>query len=472
MIYTEEELTNLKRLLCSKDLDTFLTAMTILNGTSIAERQALLPEVLFGLHWHKSAVPWDSIHDYTEGLAPEVRKVCFRADSMRRYNGVRIIINGLVASLKELPYFDIRRFFKLTFEHTQQYGLLYLLLFETRQEAYALLDKYFPQGHLDLDSSYLVWGRFPAVLYEYPHIHSLSLHIRSRAFEEHAEEEIWPDFSRLTTLRTLNLSHHGNFGILPESLWASPKLEQFSLSSESIKALPSSIGKLKTLRYLHLSSCEHLETLPESLWTLPQLEQLWLSSTSIKALPSSIGKLKTLRYLNISSCEQLTSIPPTFQTLALKSFRAVRTAFPMDTLKNLFQQLGTMTTLESLNVDTQTLQTLPEHWTQLTKLRYLTLVGEALEDFPPQILHYKQLEILSISFQQPITLPSTLVHLPKLELLGLGSTTLTAFPFFLQKMPKLKRLDISNIQVVNLSKAQVAACIQQLQQQAPHLIIQ
>ncbi|XP_062078321.1 putative disease resistance protein RGA3 [Humulus lupulus] len=93
-------------------------------------------------------------------------------------------------------------------------------------------------------------------------------------------------FSRLTCLRTLNLSKCG------------------------IQSLPKSIGKLIHLRYLNLESNPDLVELPLAICGLCNLQTLNLDyCTALGKLPDGMAKLINLKHLYIKSCFMLEGLP-------------------------------------------------------------------------------------------------------------------------------------------------------------------
>jgi len=85
---------------------------------------------------------------------------------------------------------------------------------------------------------------------------------------------------------------------IPMSIGNLQKLRMLSIANTSIKSLPKEIGNLKELVDLHLS-VNYLTRLPKKIGNLVNLKKLALSSMYLTDLPAEIGQLQLLEELNL-----------------------------------------------------------------------------------------------------------------------------------------------------------------------------
>ncbi|KAH0711335.1 hypothetical protein KY289_007294 [Solanum tuberosum] len=130
-----------------------------------------------------------------------------------------------------------------------------------------------------------------------------------------------------------------------------PHLTELDLRGmDNLVSLPSSICKLKGLVRLNVSECSKLESLPEEIGDLENLEELHASNTLISRPPSSIvclNKLKSLKELDLSHCNIIDG--------------------------GLSEDIGSLSSLQRLNLSGNNFEYLPRSIAQLGALEYLNL---------------------------------------------------------------------------------------------------
>ena len=117
-------------------------------------------------------------------------------------------------------------------------------------------------------------------------------------------------------LRKLYISDNGRLGALLDGLCSLVGLEELSLDSCGLRALPEGIGALTGLRKLALSHNRELVTLPGGLWSLVGLEAMWLAGCVLTALPEGLCSLVGLGLLDLQSCGLLQALPEGIGALA------------------------------------------------------------------------------------------------------------------------------------------------------------
>lgn len=114
--------------------------------------------------------------------------------------------------------------------------------------------------------------------------------------------------------RRLTLSNMG-IAIFPKCLLKLTNVDELDLSRNLIQKLPDNIGSFMSLRWLDLHS-NKLESVPESIGNLVGLTHLNLSNNRLTSagLPSTLGFLSSLKSLNLGM-NQLDTLPPTMVAL-------------------------------------------------------------------------------------------------------------------------------------------------------------
>ncbi|MBT4594458.1 hypothetical protein HOD08_01105 [bacterium] len=136
----------------------------------------------------------------------------------------------------------------------------------------------------------------------------------------------------------------------------------------SVKELPSGIGLLFRLKELSLMDFG-LEKLPDDIIDLDRLEQFLSKGNNIKALPRGFGSLEKITKLNLSGN-------------------------PLD--ESCFNEIGKLTNLKELDLNSCQLKKFPPQILWLTKLKELYLENNDIDRVPERIRHLKELTHFSI----------------------------------------------------------------------------
>jgi Leucine-rich repeat (LRR) protein len=144
--------------------------------------------------------------------------------------------------------------------------------------------------------------------------------------------------------RTLDLTH-GNFTILPDSLFVHSQLTEIVAGYNRLTAIPPAIGNLRRLTVLDVRN-NQLRTLPSELALCGELRDLVLSFNRFSRIPPVVYQLKKLEHI-IADDNQITAIDveglkqlPMIQTLDLQN----------NSVAQVPPQLGTISTLKHLQL--------------------------------------------------------------------------------------------------------------------------
>ncbi|KAG5232611.1 TMV resistance protein [Salix suchowensis] len=173
------------------------------------------------------------------------------------------------------------------------------------------------------------------------------------------------------------------------------KLVHLSLKEcKRLNHLPESICNLKYLETLDISGCSRLEKLPDHLGAMESLTELLANETLIMELPSSVGQLTRLRKISLSGCNNKQVSPFSTFLSALFSSRFSPTssaskAFLPASLNcssqltgldlsyrglsdgEIFIDLGSLSTLQELNLSGNKFFNMPSGIGRLPMLKYL-----------------------------------------------------------------------------------------------------
>ncbi|KAJ9675910.1 hypothetical protein PVL29_024736 [Vitis rotundifolia] len=120
---------------------------------------------------------------------------------------------------------------------------------------------------------------------------------------------------KLKSLKTLILSNCTRLKKLPEIQENMESLMELFLDGSGIIELPSSVGCLNGLVFLNLKNCRKLASLPQSFCELTSLRTLTLCGCSeLKELPDDLGSLQCLAELNADG-SGIQEVPPSLTLL-------------------------------------------------------------------------------------------------------------------------------------------------------------
>ncbi|CAK9152711.1 unnamed protein product [Ilex paraguariensis] len=205
-----------------------------------------------------------------------------------------------------------------------------------------------------------------------------------------------PDFTGVSRLETLLFENCSTLFEVHPSIGLLDRLTFFSLKDcENVCDLPSSICKLRSLGHLNITGCSNLKELPEHLGNMQCLTELLADGTAIIQLPFSCGLLKNLTTLSLRGCNQ--NLPSKSWFSLISSWVSPR-RHP-DSIRFLPPSISCLCFLRKLNVSDCNLYE---------------------GDIPADLGSLCSLEILDLKQNNFRGLPFSLCHLSKLHYLGLG----------------------------------------------------
>lgn len=128
-------------------------------------------------------------------------------------------------------------------------------------------------------------------------------------------------------------------------------------------------------------------------------------------------------------------------------------AFSHRPVTTLPKELGVLTELTQLYVDSTGLTALPTEIGELTKLQVLFMGGNQLTGLPASIGNLKKLTTLTLENNKLTSLPSEIGGLDSLSVLNLPHNSLTSLPTAITGLPKLQALVVSHNQLSALPEA-------------------
>ncbi|XP_057989347.1 disease resistance-like protein DSC1 [Hevea brasiliensis] len=172
----------------------------------------------------------------------------------------------------------------------------------------------------------------------------------------------------LCQLRELQLKSCMSLKSIPSSIGESKFLHELDFGGCSkLASLPDTICNLKSLTTLKVSGCVNLNGLPENLGNLESLKWLCADESGITKLPSSKNQLRHLEALDCSRCKGL--ILPSLTGLSRLGYLTLNNC----QMLQLHDSLGSLTSLETINLRGNNIEFIPESIKQLSMLRKLDL---------------------------------------------------------------------------------------------------
>jgi leucine-rich repeat protein SHOC2 len=147
------------------------------------------------------------------------------------------------------------------------------------------------------------------------------------------------------------------------------------------------------------------------------------------AVPAEVGRLSALIQLNLNS-NQLTSVPAEIgQLTALRELN-----LNSNQLTSVPAEIGQLTALRELNLNSNQLTSVPAEIGQLTSLTWLNLYDNKLTSLPAEIGQLISLRELRLYDNQLMRVPAEIRQLTSLRELSLGGNKLTTLPAAIRKL--------------------------------------
>uniref|UniRef100_A0A1I8IME3 Endo/exonuclease/phosphatase domain-containing protein n=1 Tax=Macrostomum lignano TaxID=282301 RepID=A0A1I8IME3_9PLAT len=224
---------------------------------------------------------------------------------------------------------------------------------------------------------------------------------------------IWPGLQQLRT-------HYQSgklFAILhPEVLLAlKSQSRSLSLNRKRLLEAPPEASRLTFLARLDLS-CNQLRDLPLVLESLELLQHLNLSANQFSDLPLVLASFSRLQYLNLFN-NRLCRLEPAV--------------------------LGCLTSLRTLNLNSNSLASLPAEICRLQRLTTLAANRNQLTSLPVELCALEHLQVLHLAYNQLTALPLEFGCLASLRVLQLQRNCLTELPESAARLHHLEYLDVA-----------------------------
>jgi len=261
------------------------------------------------------------------------------------------------------------------------------------------------------------------------------------------------DFNKMPNITSLAINRADSLFELPESIYSLVKLTDLAITTTALTAIPDGISNLKQLKNLNLTF-NKITYLATDIVDLKQLETLSLvRNFNVKSLPKDIGKLTNLKRLAVQSC-QLSELPESITNLS----KLEALSFPTNNIRTLPADWSKLKNLVRLDAERNKIETIPASLLKLERLEYLILGHNCLEgtifdnkQLPIQGL--KSLKVLDVAYNDLLSLPYDIGLLRNLEDLNIYNNQIMALPESIGKLRRLESLSMSNNQIEALPKS-------------------
>ncbi|CAI8592985.1 unnamed protein product [Vicia faba] len=277
-------------------------------------------------------------------------------------------------------------------------------------------------GNLDFLSNnlrYLLWHGYPFT--------SLPSNFEARYLVElnmpdSSIQRLWDGRKELPNLKRMDLSNSKYLIETPKFFWT-PKLERldFTGCTNLIQVHPS-IGHLTELVFLSLQNCSSLVDLDfGSVLRLSSLRVLRLSGcTKLEKTPDFTGA-SNLEYLDMDECTTLSKVHESTGDLAKLKFLSLRNCTNLIEMPDRIKRMASLVTLDFCGCSSLTI--LPPKWTHTDHMRSLTFLDLSfcnLHELPDNIGTLKTLERVNLQGNKFHSLPDSFYALGRLTYLNLS----------------------------------------------------
>jgi Leucine-rich repeat (LRR) protein len=245
-----------------------------------------------------------------------------------------------------------------------------------------------------------------------------------------------PNFARLPNLEKLILKDCTSLFEVHQSIGGLTNLILVNLKDcRSLESLPRSFYKLKSLQTLIISGCSKFDNLANELGEMESLTTFLADNTAIRQVPRSIVQLKSLTYLSLCGCKGSPSkslpslilswisprkspksvnlLPASLQGLnVLRELHLGDCNLSDDAIP---KDLGSLCSLELLDLKNNHFRSLPSSLGGLSKLRRLMLDNclklQSIPDLPPNLSNCHASYCMALERMPNISNISNLQHL-------------------------------------------------------------
>lgn len=204
--------------------------------------------------------------------------------------------------------------------------------------------------------------------------------------------------------------------------------------------LPEFAKKSTRLYHLYIENTNNAELriLLEKISKMTLFQSLTITkSYQLTALPENIGNLTTLESIVIQNT-QLTKLPKSIKKLTKLNYLYLSN----NQLKYLPESIGKLN-IKVLGLSNNKIEKLPIDFSELTSLNYLGLSNNQLSIFPIVITKLKHLFYLNLSSNLLTESPVSISQLTQLSNLDLSNNQLKAIPESMAQLTKLQNLNLS-----------------------------
>ncbi|XP_053382330.1 protein scribble homolog isoform X4 [Mercenaria mercenaria] len=231
--------------------------------------------------------------------------------------------------------------------------------------------------------------------------------------------ELPKNFFRLVQLRKVTLSDN-EIGKLPHDVAQLVNMVELDISRNDIGEIPENIKFCKNLQVLDISSNPLVTPLPSGITQLRNLTHLGLNDVSLSWLPKDIGSLSSLVSLELRE-NMIRQLPASMSFLVkLESLD-----LGSNELDELPDTIGSLPALQELWLDCNDLAELPPALGNLKKLTQIDVSENVLEFIPEEISGLSNLTDLCLSQNNLERLPEGIGQLKKLGIMKVDSNRLT-----------------------------------------------
>ncbi|XP_049347431.1 receptor-like protein 6 [Solanum verrucosum] len=322
--------------------------------------------------------------------------------------------------------------------------------------------------HLNLSQSFFE-GEIPTEISYLSNLVSLELDCSVCELNERTFETILHNFTNLevvsllgvnisssipvnissSSLRYVDLGHTNLRGVITESFFLLPELENLKLNgNDLLKGVLPKIHPSNSLLELDISYTGISGELPDSIGTLSSLNRLNMYGCQLSGrIPDSIGNLTQIRYLDFSNNHFTGHIPSTISKLKQLTFLGLSSNSFSGEIPDIFSNLQELRTLYLRN--NSFVGSFPSTIVSLTHLQDLELSSNSLSgQLPNNVSILQKLTILDLSYNSLNgTIPSSVFGLPLLSSLLLQHNQFSGLDDELKTNPTLARLDLSHNQL-------------------------